>query len=64
MRRTNSAWGFWSNVIFGWIILLDAIVSIVTLGFYSSGLQLDYARWRTKQMFQKRKKAMQCSTPM
>jgi hypothetical protein len=64
IRRTNSEWGFWSNLMFGLVILLDAVISIGTLGFYSGGNQLDYARWRTKRMFQKRKKAMQCSTPV
>jgi hypothetical protein len=56
IRRTSNVWGFWSNVIFGWVILLDALVSILTLGFFSGGNQLNYARWRTKQRFQMLKK--------
>lgn len=59
IRRTNSQWGFWSNVIFGWAILLDAVISIFSLGFYSGGHQLNYARWRTKRVFQKQKAAAQ-----
>lgn len=55
IRRTNSQWGFWSNVIFGWAILLDAVISIFSLGFYSGGYQLDYARWRTMMRFQKQR---------
>ena len=52
IRRTNSQWGFWSNLIFGFVILLDACISLWTFGFYSGGYQLDYARWRTKKKFQ------------
>jgi hypothetical protein len=54
--RTRPEWGFWSNMIFGWAALLDALVSILTLGFYCGGYQLTYASWRTKQRFQKLKK--------
>jgi hypothetical protein len=56
IHRTRPEWGFWSNVIFGWVILLDALVSILTLGFYSGGNQLNYARWRTMRRFQMLKK--------
>lgn len=56
IRRTSGKWGFWSNMIFGWAILLDAIVSIVTLGFFMGGNQLNYASYRTKLMFQQMKR--------
>ena len=59
IHRTNSKWGFWSNVIFGWAILLDAVISISTLGFFMGGNQLNYARWRTQLMFRKQKAAAQ-----
>ena len=57
IRYRNSQWGFWSNVIFGWAILLDAVVSISTLGFFMGSFQLSYARWRTQRVFQKQKSA-------